>query len=147
MSTQSAVRWLVIVASVAMGAAIVGGLTVIGSPAHQRALRLDQLRTTHLNQLSLWISSYWNVHKALPSDLQIVDRSGDFSRDPVSGQPYEYASVDAQAYRLCARFDAASEVEGNPSGVYVSAYTTRWNHPAGQHCFDLDAKANGFASP
>lgn len=147
MSASNAVRWLAIVATVAMGAAVIGGLSVIGTPAHQRALRLDQQRVTRLGQLSMRISAYWNAHKALPPDLQTIDRSGDVSRDPVSNTPYDYTITDAQAYRLCVHFDAASEAEGNSIGAYASPYATRWNHPAGTHCFDLDAKTNGLALP
>lgn len=138
MSTRGAVRCLLVLISIVMLAAIVAGLRVIGSPDHQRALRLDAVRAGNLGQISTRLAIYWSGHKTLPSSLGSLVPPVEI-KDPVSGSPYVYSAVGGSMYRLCARFDAASEQDGASFG-YIAGPGSRWNHPtAGIHCFDLDA--------
>ena len=142
MMSRHGVRLLAIAASLGMAAAIVAGLSVIGSPMHQRALQLDSRRVSDLSLISMQVSAYWSQHKSLPPDLASLNLAHPMTSDPVSGAAFEYATTGNETYRLCANFDAASDAEGRPPGAYV----LHWNHPAGRHCFDLGAKYGGEVS-
>ncbi|MGO4503694.1 MULTISPECIES: hypothetical protein [unclassified Dyella] len=139
MMPRLGVRLLAIVASLGMAAAIVAGLGVLGSPMHQRALQLDSRRVSDLSLISMQVSAYWAQHKSLPPDLASLKLAPPMTSDPVSGATFEYATTGKETYRLCAKFDAASESEGRSLGTYV----LRWNHLAGRYCFDLGTKYGG----
>ena len=128
-------------ASLAMAAAVAGGLWMIGSPVHQRALRLDERRVAALQSVALAVHNHWAEHHALPSRLAAMTwvHGGGDVRDPVSGAPFEYAVTGEQDYRLCATFDAASEPEQPQRGRLLSAEAIEWAHPAGRYCFALRA--------
>lgn len=63
------VRLLLAATIVVMLGAIVAGLYVLGSPGHQRDLRLDQRRVDDLAVLSRAIDGYAKLHTTLPADL------------------------------------------------------------------------------
>jgi len=96
--------WLAVAATIAMLAVTGAGLWILGTPAHQRALRLDARRVQDLRMLSSNISIYWKIHKSLPPDLEHLDASPQRLRDPQSGIPYEYAITGDTDFRLCAHF-------------------------------------------
>lgn len=132
-------RALMVAVSAVMLAAVMAGAWVIGSPGHQRALRLDAERSGDLMQISARLSSYWSTHKALPTSLEILNVPDRYAKDPATGQAYAYSVIAGSGYRLCAQFDAASE-PGMERGGYMPAGSSRWDHPsAGLHCFDVDA--------
>jgi hypothetical protein len=135
-------RFLTGAATVVMIVAIIAGLSVLGSPAHQRALRLDAQRASAINMLSFVVGSYWNQHKTLPSDLQATSMAIGTDKDPVSGLAYTYVPGSADRYQLCAVFDAASE------RISTTVWNGRldgpsWKHPAGRHCFNFSAEKMG----
>lgn len=148
MNARGVVRMLMIGASVVMLAAIVAGMWVMGSPSHQRALRLDAVRGGNLGMISTRLSMHWHAHKQLPQSL--AELTPPFVvKDPVTDQPYVYTTTGPSTYRLCANFDAASEKEGTSFG-YIAGASRRWDHAsAGQHCFDLNAEGGmqGFSEP
>ena len=145
MMPRHGVRWLAIAASVGMAAAVAAGLFVVGSPMHQRALRLDGRRVSDLSRISLQIVGYWSQRKSLPADLAMVDAGRDRISDPVSGAAYGYVVTGPETYRLCADFDAPSESEDRGHEGYIpSSGERRWHHPAGRHCFDMDRKSGGM---
>lgn len=139
MMPRLGVRVIAIAACLSMGAAVVAGLGVLGSPVHQRALQLDARRVSGLSLVSMQISAYWSQHKSLPTDLSSLKLARPMTSDPVSGAAFEYATTGKETYQLCANFDAASESEGRTFGTYA----IRWDHPAGRHCFDLGTKFSG----
>jgi hypothetical protein len=145
MTPRRGIQWLVGGVSTAVLAAIIAGLAVVGSPAHQRALRLDTLRTGNLGMLSARVYGYWASHKQLPATLDQLGPGAMIPVDPVSGRPYGYSVTGASTYKLCAHFDAAWEPEGNPSNGFIPGNASRWSHPQGDHCFELDARSNGMA--
>lgn len=136
-------RLLLASATAVMLAAVIAGLYALGSPTHQRLLRLDQKRVSDLSTLSIVIGVYWTEHKALPSGLDALDSARRFSTDPVSGSTYSYAITGSSSYRLCATFAVDSESEQSPAGSYYMPPQTaiRWDHPGGKHCFELSADA------
>lgn len=144
MMPRHGVRWLAIAASVGMAAAVAAGLFVVGSPMHQRALRLDGRRVSDLSRISLQVMSYWSQHKSLPPDLTVVDAGGGHIGDPVSGAAYGYVVTGPETYRLCADFDVPSESEDRGHEGYIPPSSEqRWHHPPGRHCFDMDRKSVG----
>ena len=128
-----------VVAALAVIAAVVAGMLVLGSPASQRARRLDQRRVEDLRGAAAGVDLYWTRNARLPSSLDELPSelgSAPAPRDPVSGQPYEYAVRDDRRYQLCATFERDSSTD-------IDTYRPRdefWTHPAARHCFDLEAK-------
>ncbi|GLQ86633.1 hypothetical protein [Dyella flagellata] len=138
---MNAGRVLLIVASIAMAGAVWGGLCVLGSPMHQRALRLDDQRLSSLGFLSSNVHGYWERHHVLPDDISAMDVAARWKQDPVTGKPYVYEKLDNGSYHLCAMFALAYDGEGtgeNRLPRYVPM-GTGWQHPAGAHCFRFQA--------
>jgi hypothetical protein len=130
-------RWLLGVASVVMIGAVLAGLGAVGTPAHQRALRLDQVRLEDLGVLSRGVQNYWTQHRALPLDLSGYDVNGGRSIDRATGKPYIYSLLNVESYSLCAVFELASDAgdEGRSNRYAYQPDAPKWKHPAGQHCF------------
>ena len=118
--------------------AIGAGFYVLGGPATVRARRLDLDRVSDLRSLSATIASVWSDHAQLPPSLDSLARSSPWAAldvtDPVTNEPYEYRPLGGASYMLCAVFERASDSRDDP----------RWSHPAGRHCFTLEA---GVVSP
>lgn len=115
-----------------VAAAVVGALFLIGSPAHQRLIRLDERRLGHLQNIEYQISGYFAAKMKLPASLDEMNGFEGFLApvDPESGAPYEYSVRDEMQFRLCANFSLASETED-------PARSASWKHPAGRGCFDI----------
>ncbi len=111
---------------------LVLGFSRIGGPGTQRMQRADDKRIQDLYQLSAQIQNRWRSEgKALPHDLGEI--SGAVISDPITRTPYDYRVGEGTKYELCATFSAASghgDATTNPDA---------WSHPAGRHCFSLDA--------
>jgi hypothetical protein len=124
--------WL---ASAAVVIALAMGFAVIGTPARERALSLDNQRVTRLAAITNAINQLWAQSKGakftLPRDLHEIKARGNDINDPGTGQIYEYIPGNGTSYKLCATFDAVGTFsDGN----------SPWNHPAGHQCFTSDAK-------
>ena len=134
MRTERLAAW----GSVAVvAAAIVLGLSIIGSPAEQRRLRLDERRVFDLRGLSGSINRYWNERHELPTRAEdVIDGRlmTELPLDPESKQPYEYR-VTPGGYDLCANFSRRSAVGSNDF----------WFHEAGRRCFSFDAAKNAYS--
>lgn len=135
--------------------AVASALMLIDSPWTARAKRLDGQRAFHLQSISSAINCYWTLEKrqGLPADLEALKTRmdaetatrglpayclpGDLA-DPETGTPYGYAPLGGDTYELCATFSRPSEgvdTYDAPRG----AYSQRWAHPEGRHCFRLEA--------
>jgi hypothetical protein len=144
MKRRYGVRLLLAVASIAMIGGVVAGLHVLGTPAHQRALQLDQGRLSDLSRLSFGIHAYWTQHKSLPVELDAIGPSITSSKDPITGVRYTYSEIDSASYSLCATFDVASEQwSGRIAMPYYTPNAVLWKHPAGHYCFHFSADGNG----
>jgi hypothetical protein len=116
----------------------------LGSPAEQRARRLDQARLDDLRSLANGIDNEWGQKRALPRTLDelpagFVQRT----KDPATGVPYEYSARGENRYQLCATFDRdnTKDVERPWAGLdHVTA--TIWNHSAGRYCYELQASSS-----
>jgi hypothetical protein len=132
-------RYLGITLLVAVvGAAIIAGLYVIGSPAEQRLRRIDDVRTQELIATSHALDAYWRRHQQLPASLDELLQDRDASAilagiDVHSTQ--EFKPRGPATYELCAGFNRASPEPANvPGGVF-------WSHGEGRHCFVLEVEA------
>jgi hypothetical protein len=124
-------------AAVAVVAAIVVGLFVLGSPMEERERQLDNRRVADLQAIMAATNLYWTRYSRVPATLEelIAEPGVQISTaDPVSSEVYGYRSVDSIRYEVCASFDLASgEISKNPR-------RDLWAHGAGAQCFSLEAE-------
>ena len=113
--------------TIAVAAAAIAGFAIIGSPATQRELRMDERRVEDLSNLHLLISNHRDFHGRLPASLDELGQSGR-ARDPLTSLPYEYATLGDDRFELCATFQRSSD--DRPGS---------WRHGAGRQCFDRKA--------
>lgn len=127
---------------VAVLAAVVAAFLVLESPAEMRRRSLDQQRVSDLRAISDVIDAYWTQEKTLPPDLAALDGWQGFSApptDPVTDVPYRYRVTGDATYELCATF-ATETSDRDPGRRIWVAPDKFWRHPAGDHCFELEAE-------
>ncbi|NBD73912.1 hypothetical protein GVX82_02635 [Patescibacteria group bacterium] len=132
-------------------ASIVAGFFIVGTPADQRALRLDQERVSDLAQIQRGVVDYWQDTGELPESLTAIEdpltEFAELPDDPDTDEPYPYRRLGQLRFELCATFDRPSPSTrraryGNP-GVQESS----WQHPAGEHCFTRTIDPERLAPP
>lgn len=137
--SHSSDRVFAIAATAVVAVGIVGGFFLLGSPIEQRRIRSDQQRLQHLYAISEDIymqamrSQDLDEAVTLPTDLSDTLRT----TDPISEEPYVYRPLGGTQYELCATFATDSSLrrfqdEETPEQNF-------WSHPAGEHCFQMDA--------
>ena len=117
--------------------AVVAGLIVAGSPAEERLRRLDERRLTDLRGISASVNAFSRREARLPASLEALPSRPDETlviRDPETGAAYGYRVLGLK-YELCAEFQRPT-VDENTSESPTSPF---WRHPAGRHCFVLEA--------
>ena len=90
-------------------AAIIFSFMIMGSPAKQRQLRLDDRRISDLQNIQWQVINYWQQKEKLPESLKdLKDPLSGFSLpvDPdfEKGINYEYAKKEKLKFELCATF-------------------------------------------
>ena len=123
-------------AVVAVLAAVVTGLFVLGSPTEERARRIDDRRVEDLQGIRAATDLYWTRHSQLPASLGdltaepgVTIRTG----DPTSSETYGYQPLDSIRYEVCATFEQESrEIARDPK-------KDLWAHGSGRQCFQLEA--------
>lgn len=145
---EGGVKALAVAVTLMVVAVVAIALWIAGSPATERGRRLDNQRLSDLQNITYAIDGYYSRNASLPASLDDLTGKGPGheygvgrTTDPVTEAPYEYIVNDATKYQLCATFDVASNVEDKE--MYPTApYTTgpEWTHPAGYHCFTVDAE-------
>ena len=128
---------------------IILGFIIVGSPAKQRQLRMDEQRINDLSTLQGEIINYWTLKDTLPTSLD--DLKNDIRgfippKDPESGMVYDYSVIDTLKFKLCANFDLPSRVttiDGKSVPIstpyYYGGYPSiseLWDHEAGTKCFE-----------
>ena len=121
-------RTLVAAMITAVAAAVAAGFAVVGSPAMQREIRLDDKRIEDFADLQLAVATYRDRHNGLPRSLDELDSRGR-TRDPLTSQPYEYLVLGDDRFQLCATFQQRSN---DRAGF--------WYHDAGRHCFIMTTR-------
>ena len=134
------------VSAVIVGIALVWGLVIVGSPATGRAHQLDDRRLQDLRSISTEILNIVEPYSAspqstkpttlrnpLPQTLKEVSAKAQYQKlslnDPETGAAYEYTVMSPASFELCATFNFERDL----------TYDIFWNHPAGRHCFAIDA--------
>ncbi|MDQ3075845.1 MAG: DUF5671 domain-containing protein [bacterium] len=97
------------VAVLFVAGAVVYSFSIMGSPAQQRLLRLDDRRINDLQSIQYQIINYWQQKEKLPEKLSDVSNplSGyALPLDPEfeKGINYEYIVKDKMSFDLCATF-------------------------------------------
>ncbi|ALN61121.1 hypothetical protein GLA29479_235 [Lysobacter antibioticus] len=135
-------RWLLIAAAVAIAAAVTAAIVVMGGPGAQREAKLDQRRTQELDRINDEVRDYWKRQARLPADLPSLAKQPGVAlstADPVTAAPYRYVAGEAGRFRLCASFATDTGREDAGRRAAADGYPRGWRHPAGEHCFELDA--------
>lgn len=133
-----------IATSVLIIGSIIGGFFLVGSPAHQRIIRMDNQRVSDLQNIQSQVIYYWTQKGAIPkvlTDLQDPISGFIAPTDPVTKNAYTYRVKDVHVFELCATFTEASVIEVG-AGYTGSSYPSRagtadvWTHAAGEVCFE-----------
>jgi hypothetical protein len=130
---------LAIVVSVVVLAAVVTAFVVIGSPAHQRQLKLDSQRVSDLQSIQNQILNYWQQKESLPNNLAALNDSISGFKAPVDPQtntPYEYVVQTTLNFQLCANFSLPSEANDPRTNPMPYLGSENWSHGSGRVCFD-----------
>ena len=121
------------VATLAVGAAVVAGMFVLGAPSEERVFRLDERRVRDLGTIAGSVDVYWTRYQRLPGSLaELRTQMGTAVslNDPATGTAYEYRVTEGEpAYELCATFERDSSSDERPSSDLF------WSHRAGRQCF------------
>lgn len=138
---------------------IIWSFSIMGSPAKQRAWRLDEKRVQDLQSIQYQVINYWQQKEKLP--VVLTDLSNPMSGfslpvDPEfeKGNKYEYIPGDKLSFQLCATFTADMPKgwqENNYGGVmpvstpradiavssypYPSGVNDSWDHKTGRTCY------------
>jgi hypothetical protein len=149
-----------IFASVLVLGSVVWSFMVMGSPATQRAYRLDERRVSDLQSIQWQVINYWQQKQKLPKDLSdLANPISGYSLpvDPEfdAGVAYEYNTTGKMAFELCATFskpmpkgwqENSGTVMPMPMAANEAAVSTMarpayggvnesWDHDAGRTCF------------
>lgn len=156
MRPHRGVRNFAVAVSLMVAAAVATGLFVSGSPGSERARRFDEQRVGDLRSLSYAIDEYAMREGRLPESLETIDARlpmKDTLTDPESGEVYGYGALDGMEYELCAAFGLPSEESEDPYSIrepvriatpeagFSEPAVRDWTHPAGHHCYRLQAPA------
>ncbi len=95
------VKGFVYAVSAIVVASIVFGVVTAGSPATERARRLDDQRISHLSSIQWQLVEYWRSKEALPEDLSVLNdalRGFTVPKDPATEEPYEYRKTGETSF-------------------------------------------------
>ncbi len=124
--------WMAALSSILVVILLGLGFATIGAPSTQRMLRADQKRVQDLYTLSDKVRNFWSSQHKLPEHLDVL---ADVPlADPITRVASEYHPRSESGYELCATFAASRERDDPTSRAKV------WTHPAGRHCFSIDAQ-------
>ncbi|WP_066770032.1 DUF5671 domain-containing protein [Croceicoccus mobilis] len=127
-------------------AAVIAAFANFDPPGEERRKQADAAREAALAQIDVAVLTYFRAYDELPDSLKAVAKFEHvrLPRDPETGKPYGYEVTGERTYRLCTRFRTARTemdlvAEGAAYGGYyqTSAFV---EHPAGDHCFDMEVK-------
>lgn len=110
---------------------------MLGSPASQRLVQSDLRVVQSLANLAQQIQFRWqNSERVLPTTLDTIPNSA--KQNPVTKEAFTYRPKSGSTYELCATF-ATDDLDTQIQNTSNSFDPSRWAHPKGEHCFQLDA--------
>lgn len=134
---------------------IVWSFSVMGSPAKQRLLRLDDKRVEDLQNIQYQVINYWQQKEKLPMDLKVLVNPLTGYSLPVpplfdKGEKYEYSIKGPMKFELCATFALPMpkgwqegyrgaypmDIKVSSSVVPQGGVNESWNHEEGKTCYE-----------
>lgn len=135
-------RAFALLAGACVLATLATGLLVTGGPGDQRRLAEDRLRVSDLQAIDYAMRAWYRKAKTegkdelLPASLEMLAKDRDIRlTDRSGGSAYTYQVLEGSQYQLCATF--AREKPVNRGAEWEG--DDRWQHPAGHHCYVMDA--------
>ncbi len=133
-----------IAATAVLIASVILGFVLVGTPAQQRLVRLDDERVMALTSIQNEIVNFYTTKQALPESLTSLESPLTgfiMPKDPVTGAAFEYTQKTNLVFELCATFDTgsigdASRVPPKTTYGYDPIYDANWNHGTGRTCFE-----------
>jgi hypothetical protein len=117
-------------------AAVIAGVVVVGPPGEARRQQLDKQRVRELQALSRALADYHKERGDLPASLdQLADpvkRPALHLADPETKIAYEFRATAPEAYELCAAFQATLD-----AATGDDVYNAFWYHPPGRACYQF----------
>lgn len=155
---SSAPRLAARVAAGILAIAVGSGFAIVGSPFHQRAVRLDERRVMDLQMIQNEVIGYWQTKHTLPITTDaLTNPITGFAvpKDPETGAAYEYRAMDstgspqagATAFELCATFAAPSEHDPATRTYYGFSPGENWDHGEGRICFTRTIDPERYPKP
>ncbi len=136
--SQLADRAFVITSLILVILAIGAAFKILGSPAQQRRVSLDQARVQDLGNIARQLKIRAEETSAAESKLpEQLPEELNFVRDPVTDEPYDYQRLSESTYELCATFAANSSEYARDE----SWFDSQWRHPAGRYCYEITASS------
>lgn len=123
---------------------IASGFVIVGTPWQARQYRYDDQKVSDLQSIQYQVVSYWQAKEKLPTTLaDLQDTIGGYivPNDPQSGAPYTYEFTGEHSFKLCATFNAETQLNSIAVRTVPVAPTTvgakqeNWQHGAGEVCF------------
>ena len=149
MDVTRVTRYSAIASTIVILISIIVGFLVIGSPAEQRALRMDNQRIGDLQSIQAEVLYYWQQKDELPVDLEALsDSLSGYSApvDPITGDAYVYEVTGDLNFTICAVFSTDSEETGSNPDLHNSyardvypnykELADNWTHGVGEGCFE-----------
>jgi len=132
-----------VLAGLAAAVAIAAVATSIwlNPPSEARERRMDTVRMQGISQTEMAIQTYYEGHRALPSELKLLDGDNEHHRqlnwhDPETKQAFDYTVTGERSYSVCAVFSHGSD----PHDPYIGLDET---HKAGRDCFQKTVTVKG----
>ena len=136
------------VVSLVVLSAVVGAFFIVPSPTNERLLRIDEQKTSDLQNIQSQVVSYWQQKQMLPgalSDLEDPLMGFIAPKDPDTGMPYEYSVVSPKSFKLCATFSVASRSTSTKNVARPTYYgEENWQHAIGNQCFERSIDPQRF---
>ncbi len=126
-----------VVTAVILGS-LIGGFAIVGSPAQQRLVRLDEQRIMDLQSIQWQVVNYWQYKDGMPAELALLnDTLNGFilPMDPETKESYSYRVIDGLKFELCADFDTEMKDTDNHE-KYETYGMDNWEHGVGVVCFE-----------
>ena len=108
-------------------------IVTFGTPNKVRDLNMDSQKISSLTNLSGSILNFYIQNKVLPTSVSEVG----YGYKDTLGLNYEYKIISEKEYSLCESF----LTEVNYGNDY---YLSKWNHPKGYYCFQLNAEKQQY---
>lgn len=128
---------------------LVSGFFIVGSPATQRQIRMDERRVNDLQMIQGEVVNYWQLKRILPPSLgELQNDISGFSvpRDPETDAVYEYVVLEPLKFSLCAVFKQENLNENQYARetvspiyyekIYPWQQMESWSHGNGKTCFE-----------